>query len=577
MVEHGQQTEARFLAVLAPGDQLAKHRIVERRHGIALGDAAVDATARAIRCFTVEIEGAGGGEEIVVRVFGVQPYLDGVADQRHLLLADRQRLAAGDANLPGDQIEAGDGFGDRVLDLQAGIHFHEEEFSTGIQQEFHGAGTDVADGLGRLYRSFAHGAAQLGGEAWRRRLFNHFLMAALDRAVAFVQVQAVAVLVGEDLDFHMARFEHVFLDQHARIAERRLRLALGGRQRLGQVRLAFDHLHALAAATGGGLEQHRVADLFRGSTEGFHVLRFAVVARHQRHAGFFHQRLGGGLAAHGVDGRGGWAEEDQPGLFDGAGELGVLRKKTVAGVDRLGTAGLGGIDQLVDAQVTVGRLGAAQVDADVSFAGVARRGVDGAVHGNGGQAHGLGGAHYAAGDLAAVGNQEGRYHFCDSCVAWKTFPLTLALSPMPGAPEGRGDDGVRRSNDVVWLSAACRMEAAGRASWRWPRGALWFFGCNCIVLQTPHGQTPSPPGGEGWGEGAMPRTDTAARPPHNATLSPRVRDNVYERAPHRSPVMTRAPARPACVFSGRHSGLPDLPGWCAGGRWPVRSSGAGRR
>ena len=57
------------------------------------------------------------------------------------------------------------------------------------------------------------------------------------------------MLVGEDLDFHMARLEHVFLDQHARVTERRLRLALRGRQRLGQVRLALDHLHALAAAT----------------------------------------------------------------------------------------------------------------------------------------------------------------------------------------------------------------------------------------------------------------------------------------------------------------------------------------
>jgi hypothetical protein len=35
-------------------------------------------------------------------------------------------------------------------------------------------------------------------------------VAALDRAVALVEVQAVAVLVGEHLDLHVARFEHVF-------------------------------------------------------------------------------------------------------------------------------------------------------------------------------------------------------------------------------------------------------------------------------------------------------------------------------------------------------------------------------
>jgi hypothetical protein len=57
-----------------------------------------------------------------------------------------------------------------------------------------------------------------------------------------------------------------------------------------------------------------------GRAEGVEVLRFAVITGHQRHAGGFHQGLGGRLAAHGVDGRGGRAEENQPGRFDGAGE-----------------------------------------------------------------------------------------------------------------------------------------------------------------------------------------------------------------------------------------------------------------
>lgn len=50
LVEHGQQAQARFFAVLAPGDQLAQHGVVEGRHSIALGHAAVGTAA-----------GAGGG------------------------------------------------------------------------------------------------------------------------------------------------------------------------------------------------------------------------------------------------------------------------------------------------------------------------------------------------------------------------------------------------------------------------------------------------------------------------------------------------------------------------------------
>ena len=44
-----------------------------------------------------------------------------------LLLRQRQRLARGHAQLPLDQIEAGDHLGHRVLDLQARVHFHEVE------------------------------------------------------------------------------------------------------------------------------------------------------------------------------------------------------------------------------------------------------------------------------------------------------------------------------------------------------------------------------------------------------------------------------------------------------------------
>ncbi len=211
-----------------------------------------------------------------------------------------------------------------------------------------------------------------------------------------------------------------------------------------QVGFSLDDLHAFAAATGSGLEQHRVADLFGGAAEGFRVLRLAVIAGYQRHAGVLHQRLGGGFAAHCLDGRGGRAEEDQAGRLTGTGKLCILRKEAVAGMDGLCAAGPGGLDQLVRAQVAVGRLGAAEVDADVGLPGMPGVGVDRAVYRDGGQAHGLGGAHHAASDFAAVGDQQGGQHCRGSCVAWEVVPLTLALSP-----EGRGDDGVGRWNGGI--------------------------------------------------------------------------------------------------------------------------------
>ncbi|MNN16547.1 hypothetical protein D3C81_1296910 [compost metagenome] len=99
----------------------------------------------------------GGREEVVGRVFGIQPHFDGMAIKGHLVLSDWQRLAARHTDLPGHQVQAGDGFGDRVFHLQAGVHLHEEELAAGIEQELHSASTDIADRLSSLDRGLAHG------------------------------------------------------------------------------------------------------------------------------------------------------------------------------------------------------------------------------------------------------------------------------------------------------------------------------------------------------------------------------------------------------------------------------------
>ena len=44
-----------------------------------------------------------------------------------LILSQRQLFAHGDAQLPFNEVKPGDHFGDRMLDLQARIHFDEIE------------------------------------------------------------------------------------------------------------------------------------------------------------------------------------------------------------------------------------------------------------------------------------------------------------------------------------------------------------------------------------------------------------------------------------------------------------------
>ncbi|VVN48501.1 hypothetical protein PS639_06045 [Pseudomonas fluorescens] len=449
LIEHAEQPQARLFTVLAPGNQLAEHRIVEGRNLVAFFHATVHPTARTGRGFAIQLQASGGRQEVVGRVFGVQAHFNCMTEQRHLILGHRQRFTARHANLPGHQVEAGDGFGDRVFDLQAGVHLHEEELAAGIQQKFHGTGTDVPDGLGRTHRGFAHGTPQFRAQARGGCFLDDFLMPTLNRAVPFIEVQAVAVLVGEHLDFHMARFEQVFLHQHPRIAERGLRFTLGRGQGFGELADLLDHFHAFAAAARRGLEQHRVADAFAGVAEGLEVLGFAVIARHQRHASGFHQGFGRGFTAHGVDGRGGWAKEDQAGGFDSAGEPGVLGQEAIPRMDRLGATGLGRGNQFVDLQVAVGGFAAAEVDANIRFAAMARVAVSGAVHGHGGQAQGLGGPHDPAGDFAAVGHQQGGENRC----AHQRDSLGVVAAFQIGARF------CRKARKPSWPSGLTRMRA----------------------------------------------------------------------------------------------------------------------
>ena len=59
------------------------------------------------------------------------------------------------------QIDAGDELGDRMLDLQARVHFHEIELLRRVHQELDGARAHIADGARRGDGGLRHGGANL--------------------------------------------------------------------------------------------------------------------------------------------------------------------------------------------------------------------------------------------------------------------------------------------------------------------------------------------------------------------------------------------------------------------------------
>ena len=127
-----------------------------------------------------------------------------------------QTMTGGDGDLEFDEIEAGDLLGDGMLDLQARVHFEKIEIEMGVDEEFDGAGVDVAAGARQAHRGFAHFVAKIGRHDGGGSFFDDFLMAALDGAFAFAERDDTAVRVGEDLDFDVTRLFKIFLEVETR-------------------------------------------------------------------------------------------------------------------------------------------------------------------------------------------------------------------------------------------------------------------------------------------------------------------------------------------------------------------------
>ncbi len=121
----------RGLARCRVGHQLGDHRIVPDRDLAALVDAGIvahrDAVHFAFRRRPVGGQTSGRRQEVARRVFRIDAALDRPAGQLHLGLLEPERLAGRNADHLLDQIDAGDQFGDRMLDLQPCVHLEKEE------------------------------------------------------------------------------------------------------------------------------------------------------------------------------------------------------------------------------------------------------------------------------------------------------------------------------------------------------------------------------------------------------------------------------------------------------------------
>ena len=275
--------------VAGVGDELGDHRIVMDRDFAALIDAGVVAHRHAVDASlggrSIFHQAPGRGQETAGRVFGIDAAFDRPAVQLHVALREPELLAIGRADHFLDEIDAGDEFGHGMFDLQARVHLQEIEAAVLPRDEFDGAGRIVIDRLGERHRLLAHLLARRLVEQRRRRFLDHLLVAALDRTFALAEIDDIAVLVAEHLDFDMTRIDDELLDEDAIVAERGFRFRSRAREALGDFEAGMGDAHALAAAAGGSLDHHGIADFIGDFGGMFGRLDHAEIAGHRRDLG----------------------------------------------------------------------------------------------------------------------------------------------------------------------------------------------------------------------------------------------------------------------------------------------------
>ena len=312
--------------------------------------------------------------------------------------------------LPLHQVVAGDHFGNRVLHLQAGVHLQKVVVQLVIYDELHRARAAVAHRQGGGYGILAHGFPHRGRDHRRRGLFNYFLPTPLRGAIAFAQVNRIAVRIGKHLNFNMPTVVNQPLQHQRAVAKGAGGLTARAFDSLLQLGVAAYQSHATSAATGHRFHQERIAELFGLQRQHSIALVSAQVTRSAGHARLQHALLGQRLVAHGGDRAGGWTDEDHACVHTRLRKGGVLAQEAIAGVNCISARFAGSIEDFFNFQIRLcgGRL--ADMHRLIGHRHMRGITVRIAVDGHGGVAQLACSANDAAGDFATVGDEDFAKH-----------------------------------------------------------------------------------------------------------------------------------------------------------------------
>ena len=168
--------------------------------------------------------------------------------------------------------------------------------------------------------------------------------------------------------------------------------------------------HALAAAAGGSLDHHGIADLVGDLDRMLFVFDDAEMAGHGGDVGFRRGFLRLDLVAHRGDRAGVGADEDDPGLVKRARKGLAFGQEPVAGMHRFRADLAAGLDDLLHHEVAFGRGRRPDQNGIVGHFDVERVTVGLGIDRDRLDPHAAGGLDDPAGDLAAIGDQNSFEH-----------------------------------------------------------------------------------------------------------------------------------------------------------------------
>ena len=238
-----------------------------------------------------------------------------------------------------------------------------------------------------------------------RRLLQELLMPPLDGTLSLTERQRRAVPIGEHLHLDVTRVRKVALEIDIRAGKGCLGRPTAGLKGPRELLGPLGDPHSDSAPTSGGFDQHGVPDP-RGLGDRRVFIAQGSGPRHDGDTRLGHSTTRLDFVAHGPHAGRGRPDKGQAVVGAGLREAGILGKKSVAGMDGIGTLVPRDPEQLIDIEIGLPWRWTRQGHAFVREVRMGSARVRLRIDGDRRNPHLAAGPHHAKRDLPAIGDQD---------------------------------------------------------------------------------------------------------------------------------------------------------------------------